>query len=380
MWRAIVFGFARTPTLESGTETQGELCRQGVTVVIKNAFRVGLIGALGVGLAMLLMTMVGSLATVLTYIGVAFFLALGLDPAVKWLGKHRFPQWAAILTVVVVFLLVVVGAIFAIVPSLVDQTNTFIKGFPEFAKTFLQQPWVIWLQHTFGASFDIRAVTDEIQKFLSNPANISKITGGLFKVGVGIASGFTGTLIVIILTLYFTASLEIIKNSTYQLVPKSKRAGFAEMFEKVTAGVGKYVVGQIALAALNGLLCFIMLTIIGGKAAIVWAFVAFLLALIPLIGTVISAITVSLAQLILAGPMTAVVILIYFLIYMQIEAYVISPRVMNKAVSIPGSVVVIAALAGGELMGILGALIAIPIAASIILIIKEIAMPKLDKM
>lgn len=380
MWRAIVFGFARTPTLESGTETQGELCRQGVTVVIKNAFRVGLIGALGVGLAMLLMTMVGSLATVLTYIGVAFFLALGLDPAVKWLGKHRFPQWAAILTVVVVFLLVVVGAIFAIVPSLVDQTNTFIKGFPEFAKTFLQQPWVIWLQHTFGASFDIRAVTDEIQKFLSNPANISKITGGLFKVGVGIASGFTGTLIVIILTLYFTASLEIIKNSTYQLVPKSKRAGFAEMFEKVTAGVGKYVVGQIALAALNGLLCFIMLTIIGGKAAIVWAFVAFLLALIPLIGTVISAITVSVAQLILASPMTAVVILIYFLIYMQIEAYVISPRVMNKAVSIPGSVVVIAALAGGELMGILGALIAIPIAASIILIIKEIAMPRLDKM
>ncbi len=349
-------------------------------MVIKNAFRIGLIGALGVGLAMLLMTMVGSLATVLTYIGVAFFLALGLDPAVKWLGKHRFPQWAAILTVVVVFLLIVVGAIFAIVPSLVDQTNAFIKGFPDFAKSFLQEPWVIWLQHTFGDAFDIKAITHEIQKFLSDPANISKITGGLFKVGVGIASGFTGTLIVIILTLYFTASLEVIKQSTYALVPKSKRVGFADMFEKVTAGVGKYVVGQIALAALNGFLCFIMLTVIGGKAAIVWAFVAFLLALIPLIGTVISAITVSLSQLILASPLTAVVILVYFLIYMQIEAYVISPRVMNKAVSIPGSVVVIAALAGGELMGILGALVAIPIAASIILIIKEIAMPRLDEM
>jgi predicted PurR-regulated permease PerM len=349
-------------------------------VVIKNAFRVGLVGALGVGLAMLLMTMVGSLATVLTYIGVAFFLALGLDPAVKALGRHKFPQWAAILTVVIIFLAVVAGAIFAVVPSLVEQTNVFIKGFPEFAKSFLQEPWVVWLQHTFGASFDIKAITHEIQKFLSNPANISKITGGIFKVGVGIASGATGTLIVIILTLYFTASLDLIKKSTYQLVPKSKREGFADMFEKVTSGVGKYVVGQIALAALNGILCFIMLTIIGGKGAIVWAFVAFLLALIPLIGTVISAATVSLSQLILASPLTAVVILIYFLIYMQIEAYLISPRVMNKAVSIPGSVVVIAALAGGELMGILGALVAIPIAASIILIIKEIAMPRLDKM
>lgn len=349
-------------------------------MVIKNAFRVGLIGALGVGLAMLLMTMVGSLATVLTYIGVAFFLALGLDPAVKWLGRHRFPQWAAILTVVIVFLLLVGAAIFAIVPSLVDQTNSFIKNFPEISKTFLQQPWVIWIQHTFGASFDVKAIVHAVQKFLADPANISKLTGGLLKVGMGIASGVTGTLIVIILTLYFTASLELIKKSTYALVPMSKRAGFAEMFEKVTQGVGKYVVGQIALAALNGVLCFIMLTIIGGKAAIVWAFVAFLLALIPLIGTVISAVTVSLAQLVMAGPTTALVILIYFLVYMQIEAYVVSPRVMNKAVSIPGSVVVIAALAGGELMGILGALVAIPIAASIILIIKEIAMPRLDKM
>jgi predicted PurR-regulated permease PerM len=349
-------------------------------VVIKNAFRVGLIGALGVGLAMLLMTMVGSLATVLTYIGVAFFLALGLDPAVKALGRYKFPKWAAILTVVVIFLIVVGGAIFAIVPSLVDQTNSFIKGFPEFARTFLQQPWVIWIQNTFGASFDVKAITDAVQKFLANPSNISKITGGILKVGMGIASGVSGTLIVIILTLYFTASLDLIKKSTYSLVPKSRREGFADLFEKVTSGVGKYVVGQIALAALNGILCFIMLTIIGGKAALVWAFVAFLLALIPLIGTVISAVTVSLSQLILASPMTAIVILIYFVIYMQIEAYVISPRVMNKAVSIPGSVVVIAALAGGELMGILGALVAIPIAASVILIIKEIAMPRLDKM
>jgi predicted PurR-regulated permease PerM len=349
-------------------------------VVIKNAFRVGLIGALGVGLAMLLMNMVGSLATVLTYIFVAFFLSLGLDPAVKGLQRRKVPQWAAILAVVVVFLIVVGGALFAIVPSLVDQTNSFISGFPEFAKTLLQQPWVLWIQHTFGASFDVKAITDAVQKFLSNPANISKITGGLLKVGLGIASGVSGTLIVIILTLYFTASLDVIKKSTYALVPKSKRDGFAEMFEKVTSGVGKYVVGQIALAALNGILCFIMLTIIGGKAALVWAFVAFLLALIPLIGTVISAVTVSLSQLILASPLTAVVILVYFLIYMQVEAYLISPRVMNKAVSIPGSVVVIAALAGGELMGILGALVAIPIAASIILIIKEIAMPRLDEM
>jgi predicted PurR-regulated permease PerM len=150
------------------------------------------------------------------------------------------------------------------------------------------------------------------------------------------------------------------------------------MSEEITGGVGKYVVGQIGLAALNGVLCFIVLVSIGGKAAIIWAFVAFLLALIPLIGTVVSSVVVSLSQLLLASPLTALVILIYFLIYMQIEAYVISPRIMNKAVSIPGSVVVIAALAGGTLMGVLGALVAIPIAASIILIIKQVVVPRME--
>ena len=350
------------------------------SVTINNAFRVGFAGALGVGLAMLLMTMVGSLATVLTYIGVAFFVSLGLDPAVQFLVRHKLPKWVALLSVVVFFLIIVTAVIWAVVPTLVDQTAAFIKGYPEFAKALLQQPWVLWLEKTFGATFDVTGLVKLSQEFLSKPENLSKLTGGALKVGVGIASGLSGTLIVVILTLYFTATLETIKKAAYGLVPLSKRETFSAMSEEVTSGVGKYIVGQIALAALNGILAFIMLTVIGGKGAIIWAFVAFLLALIPLIGTVISSVVVSLSQLILAGPLTALVVLIYFLIYMQLEAYVLSPRIMNKAVSIPGSVVVIAALAGGTLMGILGALVAIPIAASIILIIKQIAMPRLDKL
>jgi predicted PurR-regulated permease PerM len=130
---------------------------------------------------------------------------------------------------------------------------------------------------------------------------------------------------------------------------------------------------------IHGVLCFIVLVSIGGKAAIIWAFVAFLLALIPLIGTVVSSVVVSLSQLLLASPLTALVILIYFLIYMQIEAYVITPRIMSRAIEVPGAVVVVAALAGGALLGVLGALVAIPIAASIILIIRQVLVPYQDQ-
>ena len=345
---------------------------------IERPFRLGFVAALGVGLALLLMTMIGSLATVLTYIGVAFFLSLGLAPAVAFLVRRRFPQWAALLTVVIIFLAVVVGVTWAVVPSLVEQTSSFVKGLPDLVKSISTQPWFVWITDQLGTSVDMTAFIKQVTAWVSNPANFTNVAGGLLNVGVGIATGVTGTIVVVILTLYFTASLDSIKAFAYTLVPRSKRDTFASMSEQITGGVGKYVVGQIALAALNGLLCFIVLVAIGGKAAIVFAFVAFLLALIPLIGTVVSCVVVSMSQLLLASPLTALVILIYFLIYMQIEAYVISPRIMNKAVSIPGSVVVIAALAGGTLMGVLGALVAIPIAASIILIIKQVVVPRMD--
>ena len=348
------------------------------TVKITHAFRLGLIGTLGVGLGLMLLAIVGSLATVLTYIGVAFFIALGLDPAVRWLERRKFKKPLAITTVVLVFLAVVVGLVASVVPAFIDQSNHFITTLPQTVRDLETQAWFKWLENQLAA-VDLRKVLQQAVAWVTNPANLSAIMGGLLKVGMTIAAAISGTIIVVILTLYFVASIETIKQSVYSFVPRTKRETFAEMTEQITGSIGKYIVGQVSLAALNGILCFFMLLFIGGKGAALWGFVAFVLALIPLIGTVLSTIVVSFSQLITASPMTALVILIYFLVYMQIEAYVISPRVMNKAVSVPGSIVVIAALAGGELMGVLGALIAIPVAASILLIIKQIVIPHIDK-
>ncbi len=342
---------------------------------IQNAFRAGLIGSLGVGLGLVLMTAVQSLATVLTYIFIALFLSLGLDPAVKWLTSKKFPKWAAILTVVLLVLGSVAGILILVVPMMIDQIVALWKTLPTEITDLKTQDWIAYIDKQFGTFIDVNAVISEIGKFFGDPANISKIAGGALAVGVGVANGLTGTLVVVILTLYFTASLQTIKNTAYSLVPQSKREKFITMSEQITGGVGKYVVGQISLAALNGILAFIVLTLIGGKQAMLFAFLAFLFALIPLIGTVMAAIIVTLGQLVIADSQVAIIIGIYFLIYMQIEAYVFSPKIMNKAISIPGSIVVIAALAGGTLMGILGALVAIPIAASVVLIIKEVVVP-----
>jgi len=117
------------------------------------------------------------------------------------------------------------------------------------------------------------------------------------------------------------------------------------------------------------------MTIAGVPFSVVLAFITFLLALIPLVGAITGASIVTLVSLTIS-PGMALAVGLYYLFYMQIEAYVISPRIMKRAVSVPGGVVVVAAMAGGTLLGIMGALIAIPVAASIILVIRQVWMPR----
>jgi predicted PurR-regulated permease PerM len=193
----------------------------------------------------------------------------------------------------------------------------------------------------------------------------------------------TGFLIIFILTLYFVASLSSMKRGLYRLVPASRRARFSDLAEQITASVGRYVVGQGTIALLNGVFSFIFLsimTIFDLKYPALFAFIAFLFALVPLVGTVSGSILITLSTLLLSGPGVALWVGVYYLAYMQIEAYVINPRVMNRAVKVPGAIVVIAALAGGSLLGILGALIAIPVAASILLIVDQVVVPRQNEL
>jgi predicted PurR-regulated permease PerM len=327
-------------------------------------------------LGLLLITSITSLATVLTYVGAALFLSLGLDPLVSWLEKRKLPRWSAILIVVVIVLAAVATLILTVIPLISEQVGMFIKTLPNIITNLSDKDWVDALTVQLGGWIDVNALLTEAAAWLKDPANISGLAGGALAVGVSLINGLFGALIVIILTLYFTAALHSIKAFTYKLVPATKRDRFIALSGQITDGVGRYVIGQITLGLVNGVLTFLLLTIIGGRAPIVFAFIAFVFSLVPLVGTISGSAVIVLSQFLLADGTVALIAIIYYLIYMQVEAYVISPRIMTKAVSVPGSIVVIAAIAGGSLLGILGALVAIPVAASIIIIVKEVVVPR----
>ncbi|MFJ4225225.1 AI-2E family transporter [Microbacterium sp. NPDC089695] len=359
----------------AAAETQQHQPKTAAAAIARiNPFMYGLLGALGVLVALVIGGIVDQLATVLVYIGVAIFLALGLDPIVTWIEK-KLPRGAAVAIVVAVVLLAFAGILLAIVPILVEQITNLIKDGPKMVQDFMASAWFKDVSEQFGSTFDDAA--QGVLSFIQDPGNILNISGGVFAVGAGIAGGFTGVTIVLILTLYFMASLRSMKKVATRFVPAYQRETFGGLLEDVSGAVGRYVMGQASLAAINGILSLIMLSIIGAPVPALLALIAFIGSMIPLVGTLTASIINSLICLIVS-PVTALIAFIYYLVYMQVEAYVLSPRIMNKAVAVPGALVVIAAVAGGALGGILGALVAIPVAASIIIIVQKVVFPKQD--
>jgi predicted PurR-regulated permease PerM len=350
---------------------------------IQNPFRLGLLAGLGVLVALLLGGAVASLTAIITYVGAALFLALGLDPLVTYLEKRGLPRWAALVITLVVVIGAFVGIVFAVVPTIVAQASRLITQITQYLQSVNFEQFVANVQTLVPADvFDVQVAVDDGIKFLTDPGNITAITGGVLQAAVAIGNGIFGAIIVLILTLYFTASLNSLKRGLYQLVPATKRAKFADITEQISSSVGRFVVGQVTLALCNGILSFIYLSIIGAELPAVFAFIAFLFSLVPLVGTISGSVIIVLAQILLLpdSQSTWVWTGIYYLVYMQVEAYVLSPNIMNRAVKIPGAVVVIAALVGGTLLGVLGALIAIPVAASILLIIKQVVIPRQNEL
>ena len=348
-------------------------------MTIHGAFRLGLLGGLGVLTALVIGNAVATLATVITYVGFALFIALGLDPIVRRLVELKFPRPLAITVVVLSVLGLFAGFVLALIPVVVEQMTNLYSTILEFLTSYNSLGELVSAIQSIIPieALDVQKTLDTIVAFLSDPANLANIGGGVLSVSAGFASGVIGALLTLMLTIYLVISLPAIKQSSYSLVPASKRKEFIGIAEQVVDAVGKYVVGQGTQGLANGVLSFVAMTLIGAEYPALFALIAFVFSLLPLVGTVTGSIIIIATQWLVdpSDPSTAMWVAAYYLVYTQIEAYVIGPFIMNRAVKVPGVLVIIAALAGGALMGVLGAIVAIPIAASVLIIIRQVLIP-----
>lgn len=341
----------------------------------RTPFRWGFGAALGALLVVLLVAAFLSASSALTLIFVALYVSLGLMPVVKRLESWRLSRAQAVLVVLAGFLIVVALLIWLIGPIVLAQATEFGKHLPSSLDRLKDEGWFQALNSSVDGA--LTPVVHEVGRALNDPQVWLAVGGGALKVGSGVFSGIVSTLLVAALTIYFVAGHESMKRAAYSLVPRSRRPEVIDITETIVTSVGRFLGGVVTVAALNAVFTFLVLTIAGVRYAPIMAALAFPIVLIPMIGSVVNTALVT-AVALFTSPITALVVLVVFVVYMQVEAYVLTPRIVGKAINLPGALVLVGALIGGSLFGVLGALIACPASASILLILRRIVVPAQD--
>ena len=346
-------------------------------VDLGHPFGWGFTATVGALVALSLAGAISSLSTVLVSIGVALFVAMALDPLVRWLENHGMGRGISIGVVFAGFAIILGGVLALVLPTAVVQITAFARAVPGYITDLQNAGWFKSLVALSGSSDVFANILSQAQAWLSDPANLLAIGGGALAVGTGVVNAISGTLIVLVLTLYFLASLHSMTSALERLAPAHARPQLAEITEQITESVGGYVSGMAILAFCNAVFAFILMLILNVPFAALLAFLALLITMIPMVGPVLFWLLAT-TVILFSSPVSALVFAAVYFAYLQVEAYVMTPKVMNKAVDIPGSLVLIGAMVGGTLLGLLGALVAVPVTASLLMIVNTVFIPRQD--
>ena len=273
-------------------------------------------------------------------------------------------------------MLIVIAALVAIlwvvIPLVVTQVQVLATSIPQEVDELREAGWFDPANHASNGV--IGSLVGWVAQTLADPATWAALANGVVGFGLSVAGAISSGFFVAILVIYFLSTYDATKEAAFKLVAASHRESFVHFADRILENVGKYLSGMVTVAFINSLFSFALLFAVGVPGAFLIGVIAFFITLIPLVGTILTTIGMTILAFI-HSPTSALIVLIAMLIYMQVESYVIDPRIMGKAVEIPGSVVLISAMGGAALFGLAGALLAIPVSAGIILIIREVVWP-----
>ncbi|HVB01638.1 MAG TPA: AI-2E family transporter [Acidimicrobiales bacterium] len=328
-------------------------------------FFLGLFGALGVAVAYVIARGIADITTVLVIIGLALFIAIGLNPILEFLIHHGRSRGFAVGVVTLGFLAVIAVFVFAAVSPISHEIQSLVKNYPHYkANTAAGKGWAGKL-----------AVKLHLTGYLKGKTKIKIPVGGVLGAGKLLLSLGVATISVAALTIYFLIALPGVKKLWLSLIPRSRRERTALLTDEVFSRVGGFMLGNLLTSLIAGIGTYIWLLIFGVPYAILLALIVALFDLIPMVGSTVAGIIVALVALTKGIPI-GVETLAFYIVYRYLEDYLLNPRVMKHTVKVTPGLVIIATLIGGTLLGLIGALVAIPVAATIHLLLEEVAIPR----
>lgn len=335
----------------------------------RSPFFVGMTGAAGVAVTYGIFELVIKAGSVLVLIGLALFVAAGLDPVVSWLVRRHVPRWAAVIIVIACLLGVAALFLGLAIPRLAAEATTLVHQLPHYLHSLSNHNSELG---KLNAKYHIES---RLAKLLSG--NGGSLVGGILGAGKLVLSTVSSAVLVTVLSIYFLAGLPRIKLFGYRLVPHSRRPRVILISDEILAKVGGYVLGNILTSMIIGVGTAVWMLALGIPYPILLGMFVALIDLIPIIGSYIGGAAVTLVALTVSLPVAAAT-LGFYVCYKLAEDYLLVPRVMGKTVQVPAIATLVSVLIGGVLLGIVGALVAIPAAAALRLLIHEVAFPRLD--
>jgi predicted PurR-regulated permease PerM len=333
-------------------------------------FYIGLTASAGVAVTYGMVRVLASLSSMLVLIGVALFLAIGLEPAASWFVNRGLRRWLATTLVFVVFLAAMGAFVASAIPPLAQQAGDLIHQVPHY------------LQQAQDHSSAIGRLNDRfhLQQRITDAINGSggSAVNEVVSAGSAVFGALADSVIVIVLTVYFVVDMPRIRTALYRLVPHTRRPRAILIGDEVFAKVGAYVLGNVLISVITGGATFIWLMAFGVPYPLLLAIFVAVLDLVPIVGSTIAGVVVAAVALTVSLPI-CIATIVFFVAFRFVEDYLLVPRIIGRVVKVPALITVVAVLIGGALLGIVGALVAIPIAAALQLLTQEVLYPRLDE-
>ena len=321
-------------------------------------FRWAAVGTLGALVVLIAAYGLYVVRGIVVLVVIALFLAVSLDPVVRWLTRRGMRRSTAVAIVFTALVALTVAFIWSIVPPMVDQGGRLIHDLPGYLRTLSDE------------SKAVREVTDRYHLTERLTDLVAGLPGKLAGGAVGFFHRFIGTIAstftVLVLTMYFTADMPRLRSRLVGLFPHRRRQRVAEVVDVMVDKVGGYMIGNIIISVFAGTASFICLELVGVPFALPLAVTVALADLIPMVGATLGATVCIVVSLFTVGlwPKTVIVVL-FFVLYQQVENYLLVPRVFRNTVDMSSAAVLLVALIGGTLLGLAGAVMAIPLAATV---------------
>jgi uncharacterized protein (TIGR00369 family) len=327
-------------------------------------FRWGLYGSLGILVVAATTLAVYTTRAVLVRVLIGLFIAVALDPAVNMLTRRGMRRSLAVLVIFVIAAGLTAAFLISVIPALVHQFQALVHDFPGYIASLSDR------SSRFRQLTDRYRLTSKVEELIASLPG--RLGGGALGFTRRLFGALFDTLTVVVFAIYFMADMPRLRQNVIRLFPKGRRAQAGRVADVMVDKVGSYTVGNLLISLVAGVASFALFAILGIPFAVPLAFVVAVCDLIPTIGATLGAVICVLAALLTTELWpTTVIVVIFFVVYQQVENYFIAPRILRTTISLSAPAVLLSGLIGGTVLGLIGALMAIPVAAGLKVVLGE---------